>query len=113
MNAYAERFVKSLKEECLDRLIFFGEASLRQAIKEFVEHYHIERNHQGLGNRLIAPARRRSRPSAVVHRRARLGGVARGGRVHTRPPRLRSFVNVVSAVSRSLRGITPRGSAAP
>jgi putative transposase len=55
LNAYAERFVRSIKESCLDRLILFGEASLRVAIREFVEHYHHERNHQGLKNRLIAP----------------------------------------------------------
>ena len=53
LNAYAERFVRSIKESCLDRLIFFGEGSLRKGIDEFVRHYHGERNHQGLGNRLI------------------------------------------------------------
>jgi transposase InsO family protein len=52
LNAYAERFVGSIKAECFDRLIFFGEASLRRAIREFVAHYHRERNHQGL---LILP----------------------------------------------------------
>ena len=55
LNAYAERFVRSIKEECLDRMIFVGQASLRRAIAEFVVHYHGERNHQGLGNRLIQP----------------------------------------------------------
>ena len=50
-NAYAERFVRSIKEECLDRVIPFGERHLRRTIAEFVEHYHRERNHQGLGNR--------------------------------------------------------------
>src|SRR5881396_1102040 len=53
LNAYAERFVRSIKEGCLERMIFFGEDSLRNAICEFVEHYHHERNHQGLDNRLI------------------------------------------------------------
>jgi transposase InsO family protein len=53
-NAYAERFVRTIKESCLDRLILFGEDSLRKAIREFVAHYHLERNHQGLG-RLITP----------------------------------------------------------
>ena len=48
LNAYAERFVRSIKEECLDRMIFIGQASLRRAVSEFVEHYHKERNHQGL-----------------------------------------------------------------
>ena len=53
LNAHAERFVRSIKESCLDGLILFGEHSLRRAIHEFVTHYHHERNHQGLGNRLI------------------------------------------------------------
>ena len=55
LNAYAERFVRSIKESCLDKVILFGESSLRRAIHEFVAHYHMERNHQGLGNRLIMP----------------------------------------------------------
>jgi transposase InsO family protein len=55
LNAYAERFVRSIKESCLDRLIWFGEDSLRKGIREFVVHYHCERNHQGLENRLIVP----------------------------------------------------------
>jgi transposase InsO family protein len=53
LNAHAERFVRTIKESCLDRMILFGEGSLRKAIHEFVAHYHLERNHQGLGNRLI------------------------------------------------------------
>jgi transposase InsO family protein len=55
LNAFAERFVRSIKEECLDRMILFGEGMLRNAVGEFVMHYHLERNHQGLGNRLIEP----------------------------------------------------------
>jgi putative transposase len=47
LNAYAERWVRSVKEECLSRLILFGEAALRRALNEYVEHYHQERNHQG------------------------------------------------------------------
>ena len=53
LNAYAERFVRSIKEECLNRMIFLGEASLRHAVKEYMAHYHAERNHQGMGNRLL------------------------------------------------------------
>ena len=52
-NAHAERFVRSIKEECLDRLILFGECHFRRAVAEFVAHYQCERNHQGLGNELI------------------------------------------------------------
>jgi transposase InsO family protein len=53
-NAYAERFVRSIKEECLDRVIPIGERHFRRAVAEFVEHDHGEWNHQGIGNRLIA-----------------------------------------------------------
>ena len=52
-NAFAERFVRSIKSECIDRLILFGEEHLRRAVTEYLEHYHRERNHQGLGNELI------------------------------------------------------------
>jgi len=52
-NAFAERFVRSIKTECLSRMIFFGRASLQHAIGEFITHYHRERNHQGVGNRLL------------------------------------------------------------
>ena len=52
-NAHAERFVRSVKEECLNRLIPLGERHFRRALADFVVHYHRERNHQGLGNELI------------------------------------------------------------
>jgi len=55
LNAHIERFHLSLKQECLDRMILFGERSVRMAVCQFLEHYHRERNHQGLGNRLIQP----------------------------------------------------------
>jgi len=75
LNAYAERFVRSIKESCLERLIFFGENSLRNAIREFVGHYHLERNHQGLGNRLIVPMETTAEATGAVERRQRLGGL--------------------------------------
>jgi putative transposase len=56
LNAFAERFGQSIKEECLSRMIFFSERPLRIAVSEYVEHYHTKRNHQGLANRLIEPA---------------------------------------------------------
>ena len=56
-NAYAERFVRSIKEECLNRVMLLGERHLRRTIAEFVAHYHAERNHQGIGNELIQPRR--------------------------------------------------------
>ena len=55
LNAYAERFVRTIRQACLDRLIFFGEASLRRAVDEFIRHYNEERNHQGLANQIIRP----------------------------------------------------------
>ena len=72
-NAYAERFVRSINEECLDRLIPIGEHHFRRAVAEYVAHYHHERNHQGIENRLIAGLA----TSAVgrIRRRPRLGGV--------------------------------------
>jgi putative transposase len=73
LNAYAERFVRSIKEECLDRMIFVGQGSLRRAVAEYVSHYHAERNHQGLENQLIVPTAIAANDGAVV-RRTRLGG---------------------------------------
>jgi putative transposase len=75
LNAYAERFVRSIKESCLDRMILFGEASLRRAAHEFVAHYLTERNHQGLGNRLIMPDLQDLENSGAVQCRERLGGL--------------------------------------
>ena len=59
LNAYAERWVRSVKEECLSKVILFGERSLRRAMSEYVEHYHAERNHQGEGQRPAVPSRSR------------------------------------------------------
>ena len=75
LNAFAERFVRSIKESCLDRLILGGEASLRRAVREFVAHYHEERNHQGLGNVLIFPTRVQTRRDGHIVCRERLGGL--------------------------------------
>jgi transposase InsO family protein len=73
-NAYAERFVRSIKEACRDRLIPMGERHFRRAVTEFVEHYHHERNHQGRRNALIE-APRVSGGAGRVLRRPRLGGL--------------------------------------
>ena len=75
LNAHAERFVRSIKESCLDRLIFFSEESLRAASHNFVAHYHAERNHQGLANRLISPEAGHLDNKGEVQRRQRLGGL--------------------------------------
>ena len=73
-NAYAERFVRSIKDECLDRIVPIGERHFRRAVAEYVEHYHSERNHQGLDNQLIAGAPVNNLASRV-RRRSRLGGL--------------------------------------
>jgi transposase InsO family protein len=73
-NAYAERFVRSIKEECLDRMIPLSERHFRRAVREFVAHYHGERNHQGLQNMLIAGALAPDAAGRVL-RRPRLGGL--------------------------------------
>ena len=75
LNAFAERFVRSIKEECLTRMIFVGQASLRHAIAQYLTHYHGERNHQGLNNRLLKPLCMVGKPHASVKRRERLGGM--------------------------------------
>jgi putative transposase len=79
LNAFAERWIRSAKQECLSKLILFGETSLRRALNEFVEHYHRERNHQGKSNTLLFPsiAESRPRPRTSVSCRERLGGLLR------------------------------------
>jgi hypothetical protein len=74
---FAERWVRSVKEECLDRLVIFGERALRRVLDEYVAHYHHERNHQGLDNRILEPttADRAGTTVGVVRRRTRLGGL--------------------------------------
>ena len=75
LNAFAERFVRSIKEECLSRMIFFSEAQLRTAVREYVEHYHRERNHQGLANCLIEQPGEPANRTGKVVRESRLGGL--------------------------------------
>jgi len=78
LNSFAERFVLSIKSECLSKLVPLGEFHLRRAVAEYVEHYHRERNHQGVGNRLLPPAERAVRPAnktAPDDSRERLGGL--------------------------------------
>jgi transposase InsO family protein len=74
LNAYAERFVRSIKQECLRHIVPLGERHLRAAIREFVEHYHSERNHQGLGNLIPFPSAVTPRDGRIC-RRERLGGL--------------------------------------
>jgi transposase InsO family protein len=79
LNAYAERWVRSVKEECLAKLILFGEGALRHALADFSDHFHSERNHQGKGNVLLFPHKSTSQRSAGdrVHCKERLGGLLR------------------------------------
>ncbi len=77
LNAYAERFVRSIKAECTAQVIPLGERHLRRVVREYVDHYHSERNHQGLGNELIEPAAENSCGVGPVECRERLGGVLR------------------------------------
>ena len=76
LNAYAERWVRSVKKECLSRLILCGEGSLRYALQEYGEHYHHARNHQGTGNVLLFPlASQRSQGKSPVQCHERLSGL--------------------------------------
>ena len=77
LNAYAERWVRSVKEECLSKVILFGERSLRRALSEYVEHFHAERNHQGRGNVLLFPRGTNIRRDGPVRCRERLAGLLR------------------------------------
>jgi transposase InsO family protein len=77
LNAYAERFVRSIKSECLARVIPIGEGHLRRMVREYVEHYHGERNHQGIANRLISAPANEPRRVGAIERRERLGGLLR------------------------------------
>ncbi len=75
LNAYAERFVLSIKSECLNKLVPLGERHLRLAVSEFVQHDHLERNHQGLENQLITKTPTSANDNAPIRRRERLGGL--------------------------------------
>jgi len=77
LNAHAERWVRSIKEECLSKLILFGETSLRRVVSQYLEYYHQERNHQGKGNLLLFPTSTPSEMSrhCAIRCRERLGGL--------------------------------------
>jgi putative transposase len=76
LNAYAERWIRSIKEECLSRMLLLGEASLRHALTQYVEHFHHERNHQGKGNMLLFPTLSHdTERTGPMQCRERLGGL--------------------------------------
>ena len=73
LNAFAERWVRSVKEECLDQLILFGERSLRHSLYEYLMHHQHERNHQGLEN--VIPFPQTNSRGGPVQKSERLGGL--------------------------------------
>ena len=73
LNAYAERFVRSIREDCLHHIVPLGERHLRTILTEYLEHYHQERNHRGLGNALIEPRAGPANDNGEVLRKQRLG----------------------------------------
>ena len=77
LNSYPERWVRTVKEECLSKLILFGEGSLRRALEAFEAHYHGERNHQGMGNVVLFPGSEMATPKrgASIRCHERLGGL--------------------------------------
>ena len=77
LSPHLERFMRSIKEECLERMIFFGEKSLHTATLSYIDHYHAERNHQGVGNQLLIPDNEVNRTAGEVACRERLGGLLR------------------------------------
>jgi transposase InsO family protein len=74
-NAYAERFVLSARKECFNKIVPLGQKHLRKTVSEFVDHYHRERNHQGLDNQLIEPTSFGTSRIDPVKCRQRLGGI--------------------------------------
>jgi putative transposase len=77
MNAIAERWVLSVKSECINRMILFGEESLRRALRQYTDHYHAERPHEGIGNELIAAAPQLANHRDLIVEDERLGGLLR------------------------------------
>lgn len=75
VNVHMERWFRILKSECLDRMIFVGQKSLQNAVRECVEHYHAERNHQGLGHELIEPSDASASSDGHIECREPLGGM--------------------------------------
>ncbi len=80
LNAHLERFFGSIKSDCLNRLILFGEKATRNAVRQYLAHYHADRNHQGLSNKLITPLKHPPDVGAEIETTARLGGLLRSYR---------------------------------
>jgi len=73
LNAYADRWVRSVKQECLSKLVLLGEGPLQRSLNEYTAHYHLERNHQGKDNRLLTPLA--VSKGRKIHCHQRLGGL--------------------------------------
>ena len=112
LNAYAESFVRSIRESCLDRMTLFGERSLRRATREFLVHYHRERNHQGLDNQLIFPDKSAAQSSTPIECRQRLGGMLkyyhRQVALEIPQSRRRQLLGRAADPRRRLRGSVPQ-----
>jgi hypothetical protein len=105
--APSERWVRSVKEECLSKLILFGERSLRRALREYVEHFHAERNHQGKGNVLLFPRRTNISCDGPVQSRERPGGLLRFDQ-HRRTSCTGSFATSIASWSWGLFAISSK-----
>jgi hypothetical protein len=115
LNAFAERWVRSVKEERSSKVVLFGERSLRRALSEYVEHFHAERNHQGKGNVLLFPGDTHVRREAPVQCRERLGGLLRllpsRGSIIARPgfnPRLGTAAAIARSRKPAQHALLPR-----
>jgi len=75
LNAYAERWIRGVRDECLSKVIPIGQEMLHRALREYLAHHHLERNHQGLGNALITPCSAVVSQDRIIDRRSRLGGI--------------------------------------
>ena len=106
LNAFAERFVGSVKSECLDRIVPLGERHLRASVRAFVDHYHEERPHQGLGNELIAPKTTSLGPGPV-RCRERLGGCSSSITARPRNPSA-EFSHATGLAASAVQSQTPR-----
>ena len=84
VNPIAERWVRTAKELCIDRMIFFGESSLRRALSEVEIFYNQERPHQGIGNKIILPNKEELEGRGVIDCRSRLGGGIRAAHAERR-----------------------------
>tara|TARA_Y100000385_G_scaffold251581_1_gene274474 strand:+ start:114 stop:869 length:756 start_codon:yes stop_codon:yes gene_type:complete len=80
MNAHLERFFGSLKSECLNTLILFGEKAMCNAVRQYLDHYHADRCHQGLGNQLIVPMAHPTDTEKEIETTERFGGLLRSYR---------------------------------